>query len=69
MGRAKPGDLSPSGKVGGGKGIEEETETHLKPMSLLSPGFLVSHAVLSSSSQTNFLKDLEWVFLSRCGTE
>lgn len=67
MGRAKPGDLSPSGKVGGGKRMQEGTETHLKPMSLLSPGFLVFHAVLNSSSQTNFLKDLERVFRRRVG--
>ena len=67
MGRAEPGDLSPSGKVGGGKGMEEETETHLKPASLLSPGFLLSSAVLNPSSQIHFLKDFGWGFLERVG--
>lgn len=52
IGREDSCDLSLSGKVGGGAGMEEETETHLKPASFLSPGFLVSSAVLNSSSQT-----------------
>lgn len=48
---------------GGGKGMEEETETHLKPAPLLSPGFLVSSAVLNSNLQTHLMKDFGWFFL------
>lgn len=67
MGRAEPGDLSPPGKVRRGKGREEKTETHLKPASLLSPGFSASSAVLISSSQTHLLQDLGWGVLEGVG--
>lgn len=67
IGREDSCDLSLSGKVGGGAGTEEETETHLKPASFLSPGFLVSGAVLNSSSQTHFLKEFGWAFLEGVG--
>lgn len=67
MGKTKPGDLSPVGKVGGDKGKKEETETYLKPATLPSPGFLVSNAVLNASSQTHPVKDLGWKLLEGVG--
>lgn len=55
------------GKVGGGKGREEETERYLKPALLLSPGFLAPNVVLNSSSQTHPVKDLGWKLLEGGG--
>jgi len=46
----------------GGKGKEDETETHLKPASSLESRIFISSAVFNSISQTHLLKDLRWGF-------